>query len=300
MELRQLVYFVAVAKHQHVTQAALELCVAQSAVSRQIHQLEEELGVLLFARQGKGIVLTPFGKTFFAQSEQILERVQRALHLAAIHRNANEGVIRFGFPHSLGIQYVPHLLAMFRTEAPSIHFELTQLRVGDLLERLQGGDLDVALIAGSADDWLGEAGGEGVHLFDEPLHVVLPVQHSLARLAQISLQMLRDEPFILFKRGYVLRDFVEGACRKSGIEPLVVLEAEETDTIRGFVRAGLGISILPAVNTPMEGLVEVAIADNPIVRPIQMLWWRDDALSSASRRFISFAKQSTDGALHQF
>jgi LysR family transcriptional regulator, transcription activator of glutamate synthase operon len=292
MELRQLSYFVKAAEHEHVTQAAEELRVAQSAISRQIHLLEEELGTALFIRQGKGIKLTPFGIQFLPYALRILRQAERIKDLAVDFRDPEQGMIRLGFPHSLGIHFVPNLLASFRTVAPSIQFELTQLRVQSLVNQIRDREIDLAIVATGRDPW-SDHDLTGLHLFDEPLRLVLPSGHRLANEATISLKQVADEPFILFKQGYTLRDLVDDSFDKAGITPRVTLEAEETDSIRGFVRAGFGVSVLPPTYATYEGLKEVKIEPESPSRSIGLVWWHDDVLSAAAKRFVNFARETT-------
>lgn len=290
MELRQLSYFVKAAEHEHVTQAAEELRVAQSAISRQIHLLEEELGTALFIRQGKGIKLTPFGIQFLPYALRILRQADRIKELAVDFRDPEQGMIRVGFPHSLGIYFVPKLLASFRKVAPSVRFELTQLRTQSLVNQIRDRELDLAIVSSGRDPW-SENDLTGIHLFDEPLRLILPSGHSLAGEESLSLRQVADEPFILFKQGYTLRDLVDDAFDKKGLTPQVTLEAEETDSIRGFVRAGFGVSVLPPTYATYEGLQEVKIEPESPSRSIGLVWWHDDVLSAAAKRFVNFARE---------
>lgn len=116
MELRQLQYFVCVARKQHVTQASEELRIAQSAVSRQIHQLEADLGVQLFMQHGRNLQLTPVGKLFLSRVEAVLADLERAVHEVHEFMDPELGEIRIGFPHSLGVNMVPSIVSEFRKQ----------------------------------------------------------------------------------------------------------------------------------------------------------------------------------------
>lgn len=114
MELRQIEYFIEVAKREHMTEAAVNLHVAQSAVSRQIYNLEEELGVPLFIREGRKIRLTPIGHTFLANMEQAMDIIDRAKREMAESLNPEKGTIRIGFPSSLASYVLPRVISDFR------------------------------------------------------------------------------------------------------------------------------------------------------------------------------------------
>jgi LysR family transcriptional activator of glutamate synthase operon len=120
---------------------------------------------------------------------------------------------------------------------------------------------------------------------------VIPVDHPLCSKPSIALRDLRDEPFILFKPGYTLRLMVLDACMAAGFVPKIALEAEETDTIRAFVRAGFGVSVLPpaAMSGSLDGLCECRVTDGPVQRTVGLTWLASGSLSAAGQRFAQFA-----------
>lgn len=296
MEIRQLQYFQSVARLEHITKAATQLFVAQSAVSRQIHLLEEELGAELFHREGRRIRLSRFGHRFLPYADRILRDVELANMEAQHFHDPNAGTVLLGFPHSIGIHYVPNLLASFQNEAPQVHFDLLQSRVSELLHRLRTGDLELAIIS----PWEGVQDTDdldGTYLYRERLSIVIPTHHTLAAENSLLLHQLRDEPFILFKAGYTLRTLVWSACQNAGFEPRIALEVEETDTVRAFVKAGLGVSLLPDFPGDLsEGIRSVPIAGPVIERSIGIAWRRGGNLSGQARRFAEFARQRTEVA----
>jgi len=297
MELRQLTYFCAVADLQHLTRASQQLFVAQSAVSRQIQLLELELQVPLFLRKGRQVQLTAFGQKFLPYAKRVLQDVEAAAEEARQFRNPEAGLIRLGFPHSIGIQYVPKLLRDYRTEAPNIHFELIQDRVDRLMGMLRTGALDMAIITPWQELNI-EHVMPGAYLFSEILLLTLPLNHRLAAEPGVYLINAQDEPFILLKEGFTLRKTVWDACLKVGFVPKVALEAEDTDTIRSFVEAGLGISLLPPVSHEIPGIVQVQLRDIRVERGIGLTWWHDAAISEAAKRFVKFAV-AKGNALHK-
>lgn len=291
MELRQIQYFYTVAKLEHVTRAAAQLLVAQSAVSRQIHLLEDELGAPLFHRDGKHIRLSLFGHRFLTHAERILRDVDWAFQEAREFQNPNTGRITLGFPHSIGVHYVPNLLAAFQKVAPSIHFDLIQSKVQNLLHGLQSGEIELAII--TPWEQVEETTGlEGTHLLYEPLSIVLPANHPYAGAPSLSLEQLKDESFILFQPGYTLRELVWSACQQAGFAPKIALEVEETDTVRAFVRAGLGVSVLPVVQGDLiDGIRTIPISNFDLRRSVGMAWRAGSRLSGVTQRFADFARQ---------
>lgn len=290
MELRQLYYFVKVAKREHVTRAAEELHVAQSAVSRQIRLLEEELGVKLFIPRGRNLQLTPVGKQFLKRAEAIIEDLERAV--AEVHEmtDPEHGEVRLGFPHSLGTSLVPKVVAQFRRTHPGVRFKFRQGKYASLIRDILSGEIDLAFISPlpeKEDQLIGQ------QVLREKLHAVLPGNHPLAGERVIDLSQLKDEPFILFREGYSLRPIVWKACLEAGFAPNIAFEGEETDTIRGFVAAGLGVSLLPEMALEQTGTLQPVKIELkvPVTRTIGVVHRADERLPMVTRVFHQFLLQ---------
>ena len=295
MELRQLYYFVKVAKKEHVTQAAEELHVAQSAVSRQIRLLEEELGLQLFIQKGRNVQLTPVGQLFLKRLEHILGDLERAVIEIREFMDPEHGEIRIGFPHSLGIQLVPEVVAEFRKLHPGVKFRFKQGMYPSLINELLEGDIDLAFISPfpEAHDLV-----SGEVVLTEELYAVLPPNHVLAGAESIRLDQLRDEPFILFSEGYSLRPIVWEACLAAGFTPRISFEGEETETIRGLVAAGMGVSLLPEMAlyapSPLQP-AKVRIHTPQVTRTIGLIQRSQQKLPQVAKVFQTFLLQHFEG-----
>jgi Transcriptional regulator len=256
VELRQLQYFVHVARMQHVTKAAEELHVAQSAVSRQIHRLEEELGVRLFMQRGRNVQLTPVGQLFLKRAEEILQDLDRAVNEIHEFLDPEVGEIRLGFPHSLGTHLIPKVIASFRKKHPNVKFRFRQGMYPSLIRDVVEAEVDLAFISPMPDK---SDRVEGEVILTESLCAILPKDHPLASEEYIDLNQLKDDTFVLFSQGYSLRPIVWEACRNAGFLPKIGFEGEETDTIRGFVAAGMGVSLLPEMALSLQSSFMPAI-----------------------------------------
>lgn len=288
MELRQLYYFVEVAKKEHVTQAAEELHVAQSAVSRQIHQLEKELGVSLFIQKGRNVQLTPVGHLFMKRAEMILADLERAV--VEIHEflDPEKGEIRLGFPHSLGISLIPQVVASFRKLHPNVKFRFKTGMYPTLIRDLVEGDIDLAFVSPFPKDHEHVCGEV---LLTEELYAILPPGHPLADNKSIELRELSEEAFVLFSEGYSLRPIVWDACREAGFFPKIGFEGEETDTIRGLVAAGMGVSLLPEMALHYTGPLQAAkvrISQPSVTRTIGLIHRRSEKLPLVASVFHDF------------
>ncbi|CAM4058464.1 LysR family transcriptional regulator [Paenibacillus alkaliterrae] len=288
MELRQLHYFVKVAKKEHVTQAAEELHVAQSAVSRQIHQLEEELGVKLFVQKGRNLQLTPVGQLFLKRAEVILADLERAVIEIHEFLDPEKGEIRLGFPHSLGISLIPQVVAAFRKQHPNVKFRFKQGMYPSLIRDMIKGEIDLAFISPFPDEHEFVCGEV---LLTEELYAIVPPGHRLSEVESIELQELRDEIFVLFSEGYSLRPIVWEACQDAGFTPCIGFEGEETDTIRGLVAAGMGVSLLPEMALHYTGPLQpakVRVTKPQVTRTIGLIRRSNEKLPHVARVFHSF------------
>ncbi|TLS54246.1 LysR family transcriptional regulator [Paenibacillus antri] len=294
MELRQLQYFITVARLEHVTHAAESLRVAQSAVSRQIHQLEEELGVALFSPKGRNLQLTPAGKLFMSRAETILTDLDRAVLDLQEFMNPEAGEIRIGFPHSLGIHLLPSVIAEYRAEHPNVKFVLKQGTYHVLIRELLEGEIDLAFISPFPKE---REEVEGELLLTEELKIILPPNHLLARHTTIRLEQLKDDSFVMFSESYSLRSIVLEACRKAGFSPRIGFEGEEMDTIRGLVAAGLGVSLLPEMalieTSPMMP-VSVRVTEPQVLRTIGLIRRRGEKLPLVAEAFRNFVIRHMD------
>ena len=240
MELRQLEYFAAVARHKHFTRAAEALYVTQPALSQQVRRLEAELGLPLLRRTSKGVELTPAGEDLLAHVEKVLAEVAAARADMARHTGLSTGVVRVAAA-AADLPRLPEALADFHGDHPGIQIGLRQGSATEIAALVTAGAVDVAVLALTE-----EPAGVEVHpLTDEPLRVAVSLDDELAG-ARVSLDALRGRPFILAEPGSALRETVMAAAQAAGFSPLPLFEVGDPGTVRYLVRAGLGISLVPA------------------------------------------------------
>ncbi len=221
MELRQLKYFIKVAELEHVSEAAASLHVAQSAVSRQIANLESELGVDLFIRGGRNIRLTPVGEIFLKRVRNALTELNKAEHDIVEFLNPESGTIRLGFPTSLAAKKLPNVITEFRKEHPQIGFQLHQGSIQEIKDAVKIGQIDVAFVSPVP---LNDEDLRGEILFTETIAAVLPATHSLASEKHLRLDQLRHDPFVMYRQGDIMYDLIMSACKQSGFQPRTAFE----------------------------------------------------------------------------
>ena len=268
MDLRHFRYFRTVAEELSITRAAQRLHIAQPPLTRQIRQLETELGAVLFERHPRGLTLTPAGHFFYEQAVQILERVE--VSIAATRRIARSGRqwLGLGFVPSALYGQLPALIRTLRQneQIELVLSELTTVRQG---EALKAGRIDIGFGRLRLDD------PELIQdvLFEEPIIAALPRGHALAQ-SPPTLAQLAEVPLIVYpgtpRPSYA--DNVLGLFRRRGLKVHVIQEANELQTAIGLVASEMGATLVPTSVQRMhrEDVAYVALAETGIVSPVVM------------------------------
>ncbi|GAA4978380.1 LysR family transcriptional regulator [Kineococcus glutinatus] len=280
----------AVAEHGHVTRAAEALRLPQPTVSRALARLQSAVGVPLLTRTGRGIALTPAGRTLAAAARRGLDEVAAGLALVADTASPTSGRVGLAFLHTMGAEAVPALVSAFRTEHTGLRFSLVQGSADAVLARLEAGDVDLVLTSP-----LPQRPRLVAHaLAEQPLVLVLPAGHRLARRTAVRLVEVRDEPFVGFEEGYGMRGITERLCAAAGFAPRLAFEGQDAGTVRGLVAAGLGVAVLPRVpGSPPAGVVERELRGPAAARTVGLVW-RDAPLPGPARLFRDFVLARED------
>lgn len=280
MELRHLRYFEAVARHSHVTRAAAELHIAQPALSKQISQLEQELGVALFDRVGRNVRLTEAGEALLPHARAVMAQVEAARAEMAERIGLRRGRATVGTPPTVGNQLLPPVLAGFNKRYPGIELRLHEAGVQTLLDLLETGLTDVAVVTLPVED----ANLTVVPLFAEEMVVAVWRSHRMAERGETTLKELSEDPWVLSPENYELREATLNACETAGFTPRVVLDGGETDTLLRFVAAGLGVALVPRLAVlNATDLVPLRVCDQKLQRALGLVWRGDRVASPAAR-----------------
>ncbi|MFD5871236.1 LysR family transcriptional regulator [Streptomyces sp. NPDC060322] len=244
MHFQQLAYFVAVAEARHFTRAAEEVHVSQPSLSQQIKALENELGAELFSRARGNIALTDAGEALLPLARRILADADTARQEVQELVQLRRGRIRLGATPSVCTGLLPDVLRAFHDAHPGIQLLIEEGGSHDLVRQLARGALDLALIV------LPLPAASPALTTMELLHEDLVVVSSASRPApgrkgSVHVADLENEPLVMFRHGYDLRELTVAACRAEGFEPSFTVEGGEMDAVLGFVRAGLGTAVVP-------------------------------------------------------
>jgi LysR family transcriptional regulator, benzoate and cis,cis-muconate-responsive activator of ben and cat genes len=306
MDLRQLRYFVTLANERNYTRAADRLHIAQPPLSRQIQQLEGEVGAELIDRSSRPLRLTDPGRLFYEQAVQVLARVEemRTMMKRALKIEKRRFVI--GFVGSVLYGHLPELIREFRRAAPEVELHLVELVSLEQISALKEGRIDVGFGRVRFDD--DEV--RRIILREEPLMAALPIGHPLEKQdGLVSLEQLADERLILYPRaprpGYA--DQVIALFHDRGLEPRVAHEARELQIAVGLVAAEEGVCIVPVSvqKSRVEGVRYKRLAE-PATSPIIMSYRVGDKLPELSlmadviaRMYAVWGYDVPDG-LHRF
>ncbi|CAL9351654.1 HTH-type transcriptional regulator GltC [Actinosynnema sp. ALI-1.44] len=279
MTLQQLVYFLAVARTRHFTRAAEEVRVAQPSLSKQIHALEKELGAELFSRARGNITLTPAGEALLPVASRILSDVDTARLEVAELVGLRRGRVRVGATPSLCGSIFADVIKRYHDAYPGIQVSVTEGGSRDLVQALEAGSLDLALVIVSPVD--AHRALTVVPVLREELVVASASPLGVDRM---SLLDLRAHPLVMFRPGYDLRETTLAACRGAGFEPTFAVEGGEMDAVLRFVEVGLGVAIVPSTVLAARSLHGTPLTPGTS-RTVGLAHRADVAPTSAARAF---------------
>lgn len=279
-------WFQQVADGVTVTEVSELERVTQSGVSRALARLEAEVGTPLLRRSGRTLRMTRAGSAFKRHADAMLHQLDDGL--AAVNQliEPETGTVAVAFELSLGTWLVPDLVSSFRAGHPHVQFELKQVRDELVSSVLGRGEVDLQISTVRRTDptvqWR--------QLTVEPLRLAVPSGHPLARRARIRLAEVSSEPFIMLRPTSLLRQLCENLCEEAGFRPTLGFEGDDLPTLRGFVAAGLGVAIVPALREGSPDAVTgplhyVEIADPLASRGIGLTWSTERRLLPAAELF---------------
>lgn len=286
MELRHLRYFLVVAEELHFGKAAERLLIAQPPLSRQIQDLEAELGVKLFSRINKRVTLTSAGEIFRQHVLRTMESVDIAIQATQQADRGEDGILRVGFLGSASFSFLPKSIRSFRKQFPRVEIALHEMRSSEQIDALVKGTLDVGIVRVSESK---QTQIEFQVVLREPFVVALPTRHPLARRGKISISNLASEGFVHYPRdrGPGLFQQVNEICQQAGFKPTVVQHASNISTIVSFVAAGLGVAILPESisKMPWSGVIYRPL-QGATIESVIAIAFRKDSNSVLHKHFI--------------
>lgn len=272
VDLRQLRYFQAVAEELHFGRAAARLAIAQPALSRQVQQLEEELGTPLLRRTQRRVELLPAGQLLLERSRAIQQELARTLSDVRRTGAGELGRLSLGFIHSSTYGLLPSIIGRFRQLYPGIELELHELPITAQHTALLRGTIDLGLLRVQP----APAGIEVLPVMEDPLVLALPAHHPLAGRTRVRLKALAEDPFVMFSKGdsALFHSRIQQLCEQAGFAPRVAQVATQIHTVVGLVGAGLGVAVVPSTarNLHPRNVRFVALADPGEPLHVALAW----------------------------
>ena len=285
MEMHQLRYVVAIARTGNFSRAAEQCHVSQPSLSQQIQKLEDELGERLFERMKRVAKLTPQGEAFLPRAIKILEEVEAAKQEASDAREFLGGTMRVGVLPTIAPYLLPTVLPQFIADFPGLEILFQEDTTAQLLKLVLSYEIDFALVSNPIhDERLAER-----ELYSEELLLALPPNHPLTRKRLVKVNDLEAERLILMKEGHCLGDQVLDFCNRRDLRPTISFRSAQLETIQSLVRAGLGISLIPATarqRDPKLAPEYRAFVDPKPERKILAIWPKQRPISRAAIQFL--------------
>jgi DNA-binding transcriptional LysR family regulator len=289
MELRHLRYFVAVGEEQHYGRAAQRLHLAQPALSRQIRDLENDIGVALFERLPRGVRLSPAGVSFLDDARRILKQVDGAAVRAGRVARGQSGVLRVGFTESASwYGVVPDSFREFRAGHPDAELQLYPSASLEQIDAVRSRRLDAGFVFSMPKS---DPDLDQMLVAIHELVLAAPKGHPLARIKKLRLRDIRDTPFVWFPRAQApaYYDRLMRACFRGGLKSLnIVQEVIEPATMLSLVSCGLGLAFVSEATRWRcpTGVVLLSVEDLNLPLPMPLIW-RKDNTSPLLARFMA-------------
>lgn len=298
MELRQLQYAVQIAAERNFSRAAEKLHIAQPSLSQQLSKLEKEIGVLLFQRNTNSVELTHAGVAFVEQAQKIIDAMEQLKQEMADISYTRKGKVVVGSLPITGSHILPYVLPVFHEQYPDIEVVLMEDTSTNLEKLTASGQTDICLLSLP----LQEQSLTYEAVIDEQIDLAVPPNHILAALAScnqsklIHIEDLRDEPFIILKKGQGFRQITIDLCQAAGFTPRIVFESSNIETVQSLVATGMGIAFVPQFIARAKRSefipVYLPLAEPSPSRTLVIAYRKGRYLSKAAEAFIDVFKST--------
>lgn len=289
MDLRQLKFFLEIAQSEGFTRAAEKLHIAQSALSTCIRKMEEELGVILFNRGERKVTLTAEGEALAIHAKEILQGIEKARQEIEDLRGLLKGEVKVGLTPMLSSFFFPKIISGFKRRYPGLQISIIGDSAWNIQRMVESGEIDMGIIAGAVPDGL-----DHHQLVREEVMACVHRYHVFAKSKKLPLRTLLNEPLVLFKDGYHLRELIDGLARNEGVSPVIMAETNLFSLVRELVKEELGLAFLLKMAITRDTEVKSISCDPPLYLDLSIAWKKNSRLSPANRAFLNFLIQEID------
>jgi len=291
--LRQFRYFVAVAESSSVAAAARMLNIAQSAITKSVQELEDSLGVTLFERSSRGMLLTPDGHRFLASSRKVLSSVAEATRLHRAQPSVMAGPLAVGVTSLVAGYYLSELLSRFQRSCPGVSLQVIEEAPPFLEHLLINGELDVAIMVSNA---LGEPQALAADTLTRSANRVwMAANHPLATLEEVTLAQAAEHDLVVLEADRI-DDLMRAVWSRYQLKPRALLKTSSLEAVRSLVGVGAGIAVLPDFlyrpwTLDAEHVEVRALRDAVPTVDVGLVWRRGLGLKPAASEFIEVARE---------
>lgn len=286
MNLYHLRYFITLAHLEHYTKAASELSITQPSLSHAIASLEEELGVNLFEKEGRNIILTKYGHMFLNDVERAIEILDSGVRTLKAERDG-AGTIDLGFLKTLGTRLIPELIRDYKTKYADrrIEFQLDTGTTEDLLNGLKNKRYDMVICSKVPKEPMIDF----IPIAKQKLIVIVPENHPLSIHQSVTLAETLEYSHIAFSKQNRLRSIIDHLFEDAGGYPDIVYEMKDTSVIAGFTAKGFGIAVIPDMELPDTLKVQKIDISNPNCQHIVYLaFLKNKYMSPVAQTFKNY------------
>ena len=291
MEIRQIEYFVEVAKQLSFTKAAATLHVSQPSISKAIQNLEAELGVPLFYRSSKQLELTDAGHAVLVNAQQVLQTFKNLRSELTDLMELKKGQIRIGIPPIVGAEFFSKLISYYKEQYPLIEILLTEAGTKRIRQDIESGELDIGLVCSSQSK---NEQLNTISFMKDPLQLIVHADHPLAKKSSVHLHDLIHESFIIYRKDFILYDRIIEECSKAGYSPTIACETTQKDLFIEMVQAKLGVALLPKKITEKiqsPSIITIPLEQQSIFLELGITWKNSDYQPFAVREFLTLAEK---------
>ncbi|MEL0638424.1 LysR family transcriptional regulator [Marinomonas sp. TI.3.20] len=289
MDIAELLTFIKVAETNSFSEAALRLFVTQPAISKRIAALESSLGVRLFDRIGRQIILTEAGIRLLPKAKQIANDIKDIQHSMTLQTEGISGELGIATSHHIGLRRLPNILKKFQINYPLAQLDIDFTQSEDAYQQVLKGDVEIGIITlSNQDDHLIES----IPIWSDPLTCVVSRDHPLAKVSNLDLVELAKHPCVLPNENTFTRQIAEQVFGKQGLKPLVRMNTNNLETLAMLVSIGWGWSLLPSTLVD-DKLVVLNHPDLNVERRLGVIHHKQRTLSRAALVFIELLKQES-------
>jgi LysR family hydrogen peroxide-inducible transcriptional activator len=287
MNLRDMEYLVAVADVMNFSQAAEQCHVSQPTLSNQIRKMEEYLGVQIFERSNRRVMVTEVGERIVQHARRVLREAETIREIAEHAHDPLSGSFRLGAFPTLSTYIFPTIAPLVKEAMPRLKLILVEDKTATLTEQLVQGQLDAALLALPVhDDHL-----VSQKLFDDPFYLAVPKGHALEKKKKLTQGELAGQRLLLLDEGHCLRDQALDVCQMAGMGEDTDFRATGLETLRQMVKAGLGITFIPhSAMKKEDGVAYLPFASPAPSRIIGLVWRKTTARMKVMEKLIGMLK----------